>query len=120
MKLSPRHFLAFWGGTVYFALFCLMEKAVDITSLLYLFLMLFSGFVYVGYEKLLCLDTGKNKVYFKGYELYLFTVIVPLAVYACLSAFVGEAFYPAAIVSLGTAAYRLLWFAAEYFIKKGL
>lgn len=118
MITKPKIIATVICGSGYFALFVLLGYIAYLEGLQLFFLTLFSGFVYVGYEKFLCLDTNNNKVFCKKEELFFCGVVVPCVIYSVLCAFNADLFSPAAIVSLGTIAYRGVWAFVEPIIKK--
>lgn len=116
--MKIKFLLAFLLGFVYFFLFAVLGRLLYLETVHLIFLCLVSGFEYVGIEKLLCLDTYKNKTYFKAGELFCTAVVLPMAVYAVLCAFDADTFSCCAAVSMGTAAYKGIWILIEPTIKK--
>ena len=118
MITKPKIIVTVICGGAYFLLFSLLGQIANLKELQLFFLTLFAGFEYVGIEKFLCLDTNNNKVFCKAGELFFCGVVVPCMIYSALSAFNTDLFSPSAIVSLGTIAYRIVWFPIEKWIKK--
>ena len=119
MNIKPKLSIAFILGMIYFSLFVVLGRIAHITSLLYLFLSLFSGFVYVGYEKLLCVKREEDKeIFCAPYELFFSVVFFPMLVYVILSIINPEVFSAGAIVSTGALIYRILWFVIDPIIKR--
>ena len=119
MNIRPKFIVVFLIGIFYFSLFVLLGQIAEGTTLLYIFLSLFSGFVYVGYEKLLCVKREEEKeVFCAPYELFLSLVFAPTIVYVILSIINPSLFGTAAVVCVGTLCYRFFWFIIDPIIKR--
>lgn len=113
MKL--RQVLAFGVSFAVLSLTSLADVKFGLEAVHLIIFALAAGFVYVGYEKLLC--TG-DKPKFRAAEFFLCAAVIPASVWAVLAIlFPGICFAPA-IVSVGAVFYRILWEPIDRLIKK--